>query len=78
MKIRQNRRKSHFRYLEKGALKLCRAVMTKPKKIDRSVFFLLDNNGQNRVYRLVSGRADVPLRRKRDSPMENDCPPPLN
>ena len=39
MKIRRNRRKSQFRYLEKGALELYRAATTKPRQIERSVFF---------------------------------------
>ena len=39
-------------------------------------FFLLDHNGQTRIYRLVSGSFNVPLRRKHDSPMEEeDCAP---
>ena len=46
MKIRKNRQKSQFRYLEKGALKLRRAATTKPRQIERSSFFLLDRNGQ--------------------------------
>ena len=77
MKIRQNRRKSQFRYLEKGALELYRAATTKPRQIERSGFFLLDHNGQTRVYRLVLSPADVRLWRKRDSKMEeDDCAPP--
>ena len=39
MKIRQNRRKSQFRYLEKGALKLSQAATTKTRQIERSGFF---------------------------------------
>ena len=46
MKIRRNRRKSQSRYLEKGALELRRAAMTKPRQIERSGIFLLDHNGQ--------------------------------
>ena len=77
MKIRRNRRKSQFRYLEKGALELYRAATTKPRQIERSGFFLLDHNGQTRVYRLVWGPPDVWVRRKRDSPKEDDdCAPP--
>ena len=79
MKIRRNRRKSQFRYLEKGALELYRAATTKPRQIERSGFFLLDHNGQDRVYRLVMSPPDVRLWRKRDSKMEeDDCalPPP--
>ena len=77
MKFRRNRRKSQFRYLEKGALELYRAATTKPRQIERSGFFLLDHNGQTRVYRLVLSPSDVRLWRKRDSPIEEeDCPPP--
>ena len=77
IKIRQKRRKSHFRYLEKGALELYRAAKTKQRQIECSVFFLLDHNGQTRVYRLVLSPPDVRLRRKRDSKMEeDDCAPP--
>ena len=39
MKIRQNRQKSQFRYLKKGALELSRAATTKPRQIEHSVFF---------------------------------------
>ena len=39
MKIRQDRRKSHFRFLEKGALKPHRAVTTKLRQIERFGFF---------------------------------------
>ena len=38
MKIRKNCQKSQFRYLEKGALKLRRAMTTKLKQIECSVF----------------------------------------
>ena len=77
MKIRRNRRKSQFRYLEKGALELYRAATTKPRQIERSGFFLLDHNGQTRVYRLVLSPPDVRLWRKRDSKMEEEnCAPP--
>ena len=63
--------------MEKGAPALRRAAPTKPRQIERSSFFLLDRNEQTRVYRLVSGPFDVPLRRKHDSPMEeDDCDPP--
>ena len=61
MKIRQNRRKSHFRYLEKGALALSRATTTKPRHIERSVFFLLDNNGQTRVQQVFGCRENAIL-----------------
>ena len=65
--------------LEKYALELCRTATTKPRQIERSGFFLLDHNGQTWVYRLVSGPPDVRVRRKRNSPMEeDDCPRPGN
>ena len=55
----------------------CRAATTKPRQIERSSFFLLDHKGKTRIYRVVSGSCDVWLRRKRDSPMEeDDCAPP--
>ena len=58
--------------------RLCRAATTKPRQIERSSFFLVDHNDQTRIYRLISGSFDVPLQRKRDSPVEeDDCPPPL-
>ena len=41
--------------MEKGALEFRLAAMTKPRQIKRSGLFLLDRNGQTRVYRLVSG-----------------------
>ena len=72
MKIRQNRRKSHFCYLEKGALELYLAAMTKPRQIERFGFFLLDHNGQTRFYRLVSGQSDTWLWRNRDFLTEDD------
>ena len=58
--------------------RLCRAATTKPRQIERSGFFLLDHNGKTRIYRLVSGSYDVPLWRKRDSPIVYDdyAPPP--
>ena len=64
--------------MDKGALELFRAATTKPRQIERSGIFLLDHNGQTRVYRLVLGPTDVPLRRKHDSQMEeDDCDPPM-
>ena len=36
MKIRQNRRKSQFGYLEESALEVSRAAATKPRQIERS------------------------------------------
>ena len=38
-KIRKIRQKCPFRYLEKGALELHRAAMTKLRQIERSDFF---------------------------------------
>ena len=55
MKIRKNRQKSQFRYLEKGALEHCRTDTTKLRQIERSGFFLLDHNRQTQIYRLVRG-----------------------
>ena len=55
---------------------LCRAATIKSRQIERSSFFLLDHNDKTRIYRLVSGSFDVPLRRKHDSPMVyDDCAP---
>ena len=72
-------RSKKFKILRFGNLlptRLCRAATTKPRQIERSSFFLLDHKGKTRIYRLVSGSCDVRLRRKRDSPMEeDDCPP---
>ena len=63
--------------LEKCALELCRTATIKPRQIERSVFFLLDHNGQTWIYRLVSGQSDVRLWRNRDFPTEDDvCAPP--
>ena len=59
---------SQFCYLEKGVLKLCRAAMIKPRKIERSVFFLLDHNGQTQDYRLVWVPTEVRFRRNCDFP----------
>ena len=77
-KIVENHRKSQFCFLEKVGLELCQAATVEPRQIVRSVFFLLDQNSQTRVYRLVSGLPDAQLRRNRDSPMEDDdyAPPP--
>ena len=41
----KNCRKPQFRFLEKGVLELHRAATIKPRKIERSGFFLLDHNG---------------------------------
>ena len=75
MKISKNCQKPQFPYSEKGALKLRWAAPIKPRQIKRSGLFLLDQNGQTRVYRLALGPTDVPVQRKRDSPVEeDDCP----
>ena len=60
-------RSKKFKILRFGNLlptRLCRAATTKPRQIERSGFFLLDHNGKTRIYRLVPGSFDVPLRRK--------------
>ena len=41
-----------------------------------SIFFLLDNDGQTQVYRLVSGQTDVQLLRNGGFPTEGDNLPP--
>ena len=46
--------------------------MTKPRQIERSVFFLLDQNGQTQIYRLVSGQLDVWLWRNCDFSTKDD------
>ena len=38
-----------------GVLELCWAAPIEPRQIECSGFFLLNHNGQTRVYRLVSG-----------------------
>ena len=58
-------------YLEKGVLELHRAATIKPRKIERSGFFLLDHNEQTQIYRLVLGQSDPWLWRNRDFPAEN-------
>ena len=63
--------------MEKGALELRRATTTKPRQIEYSGLFLMDHNGQTRVYRRVLGPTNVQLRRKPDSLMEEDAWPPL-
>ena len=52
--------------LEKCALELCRSTKIKPRQIERSVFFLLDHNGQAWIYRLVWGPTDVRFWRNRE------------
>ena len=73
-------RSKKFKILRFGNLlptRLCRAATTKPRQIERSSFFLLDHKGKTWIYRLVTGSCDVRLRRKRDSPVEeDDCAPP--
>ena len=46
-------------------------------QVRRRPCFLLDHNGQTRVYRLVLGPMNVLLRKKHDYLMEeDDCAPP--
>ena len=61
MKMRQNRRKSKIRYLEKEDMELCQAPTIKPRQIECSW-----------IYRLVSGQSNERLLRKRDLPMKDD------
>ena len=68
LRIFGNRRKYQFCYLEKGGLELHRAATIKPRKIERSGFFLLDHNGQTWIYRLVWGPTEVRFQRNRDFP----------
>ena len=63
-------------FFEKCVLELCRTALIKQRQIERSVFFLLDHNGQNQIYRLVSGQPDIRLWSNCDFPTEDDdCPP---
>ena len=78
MKISKNCQKPQFPYSEKGAFELRWAATIKPRQIERSGLFLLDQNGQTRVYRLALGPTDVSVRRKRDSPVEEDDYPRVN
>ena len=55
LKIVENHRKSQFYYLEKGELELSRAATLKPRKIEGSVFFLLDQNGSLRKVKTFNG-----------------------
>ena len=71
-KIGKNRRKSQFRYLEKGVLELHRAAKTKLWQIKQSSFFRPDHNGQTWINRLVSGPPDDRFWRKRNFPTEDD------
>ena len=59
-------------FFEKCVLELFRTAMIKPRQIERSGFFLLDHNGQIRIYRLVSGQSDAWLWRNRDFLTEED------
>ena len=58
--------------LENCGLEVCRTATIKPRKIERSGFFLLDHNGQTWIYRLVSGQSDGRLWRNRDFPTKDD------
>ena len=65
-----------LRFVNLLPTRLCWATTTKPRQIERTSFVLLDHNRQTGIYRLVSGSFDFPLRRKHDSPMEeDDCNP---
>ena len=46
--------------------------MIKLRQIECSGLFLLDHNGQTRIYRLVLGQSDAWLWRNRDFPTEDD------
>ena len=52
VEIFENCQKSQFRYLKTGVLELRQATTIKPRKIERSGFFLLDHNRQTRIYRV--------------------------
>ena len=76
MKIRKNRRKYNFRYLQKGALELCRAATIQPRQIEHSVFF--SNGPQWTNSSLQTGLRSIIygwFHRNRDSLAENDDPP---
>ena len=72
MKIVHFSKMDENNFFEKCVLELCRTAMIKPRQIERSGFFLLDHNGQTRIYRLVSGQLDACLWRNRDFPTEDD------
>ena len=55
-------------FLGKWVIELCLTRTIKLRYIERSVFFLLDPNGQTWVYRLVSDQPDVRLWRNPDFP----------
>ena len=75
--LRYKQKNLDFRLGNLLPTQLCRAATAKPRQIERSSFFLLNHNDKTRIYRMVSDLFDVPLRRKRDSPMEeDDCAPP--
>ena len=59
-------------FFEKCVLELCQTAMIKPRQIERSVFFLLDHNGQTRIYRLVSGQSDAWLWKNHHFTTEDD------
>ena len=59
-------------FFEKCVLELCRTAMIKPKQKEHSGFFLLDQNKQTQIYRLVSGQSDAWLWRNRDFPTKDD------
>ena len=56
----------------KGVIELCQAATIKPRQIECSGFFVVDHNGQTRVYRLVSGQPDEQLWRQCDFPIKDD------
>ena len=51
----KNLRKSQFRLLEKGVLEHRRAATIKPRKIERSGFFILDHNGSLKKVKKFNG-----------------------
>ena len=55
-----------FPYVEKGALKVRLAAMTKPRQIERSAFFLLDhqNPTRNVLYTTKKGLASHSISRR--------------
>ena len=55
--------------MEKGVLEVRWTALIKPRQIECSGFFLLDQNGQTRVCRLVSSQPNKRLWRKRKIPM---------
>ena len=55
----ENRQKSQFSYWEKGVLKICTAATIKPRQIERSGFFLLDQMDSSLQTGLGSTRCSV-------------------